>query len=1060
METRCRSAVAMVTIIATMLLVACASRDPLDEAKTLISQLDYVGATRIAKRVVAADTTNAETLAFLLRLHFLSRDTLAFDSLRSVLKASESPIAKLALGEFYFHLSYFDSAVIQFAQINSQGAYSKKANDWLELSLKGVWGQQLTDFASQFKDQGDFDAAVAFADRADRIWQDLNHVGARSFMLAIRSYTHKQLGNNVEADRDAKESLQLAQQTGDRHILANAWLNFGRIAVFSDNWQVALENFQKAEEFARVDIQRSRNIYLRAYTNMATPTLVMGDPKKAKEILLQALSLSERWHDDQSRITVLHNLGRLCLTTNQSSDASKYYEEAMKLSKKLGYHFEYAAGLQGKGFVYQAGGEYEKAVAYVVESNKLFHGIGSKVFETRGILFLAQLYMYMGRHDDALRVAQEGIVAAEATKNKGLIARAHGAVARNYEDQNVYEQALKSYESVLHVARELQDFELMAFAVTAIARCSRFTEGSSSLMSELEAFITEADRRGFTYRAEDARVTLAEIHIARNEFSDAIKLLNEVLHSGKSVEEFGITLEGYESLADAHRGLGESEKASEFFGTAADLYERTVNTMTDGADRVSYFDKFRRCTEKQIALAYERKRYPDVFALAEKAKARSFLGMLSSRELGKVNQADSADIAEAQRLREEVSRHYSRIKESILAEPNVARSGADAKLSNDYEAAQAKLSAYLIEMERRNSRASSLLHVPTVRPEDIQTILPHDALLLEYVVLDDKLLLCSLDHRGNLKVFSLARSRKDLRSSVWSFVDYLRMPESNKDVLQESAVDLGAVLLDSVSASGLFTNINTLIVLADDCLHQLPFQALHFNGQPLIERFAVINYPSASIMSILHKTQNRLLNRDKILAVAYSDGTIPFAEKEIRSIKALFGNSASILSQKNASREIIKRSIHQFDILHFATHGVTTSEDPLLFALQLAPSAGDDGRLFVHDVFGLDLTARHPLVVMSACESGVGRRYALGISAGGEVIGLHRAFISAGASSVVSTLWKVHDEGSAAFMEIFYRELKNTQNAAIALQRTQQAMLATSRFAHPFFWSPYILTGM
>lgn len=1060
METRLRSVVAMIMFTATMLLVACARRNPLDEAKALIGKLDYLGARRITQRVVAANTMNSEAMAFLLRVHFLSRDTVAFDTLRRVLKASESPIAKLALGEFYFHLSYFDSAVIQFAQISSQGTYSKNAGEWLELSLKGVWGQQLVAFVSQFNDQGNFDVTVAFADRADRIWQELDHAGARSFTLAIRAYAHKQLGNNENADRDVKESLQLAQQAGDRHLLANAWLAFGRIEVFSDNWQIALEDFQKAEKFAQVDIQRSRKIYLRAFTNTATPVSVMGDPQKGKEILLQALSLTEKWHDDQSRITVLHNIGRLCLITNERSDARRYYEEAMKLSSQLGYKLEYAAALQGKGFVHQADGEYEKAVNCVLGSNAIFHEIGSKVFEARGILFLAQLYMYMGRYDDASRVAQEGVAAAEATKNKGLIARAYGAIARNYEDQKIYGQALKSYESVLRVARELQDFELMAFAVTAITRCSRFTEGSPSLVSELEAFITEADKRGFIYRAEDARVSLAKVHIARNEFLSAIKLLNKVLSSAKSIEEFGITLEVYESLADAYRGLGENEKAVGFYTTATDLYERAVNSMSFGADRVSYFDKFRYCTENQIALEYDRKRYPEVFELAERAKARTFLGLLSNRELGKVNQVDSADIAEAKRLRDDVSRLYSEIKESTPTEPNATRGLVDEKLSNDYDAAQAKLSAYLLEMERRNSRASSLLHVPTVRLEDIQKILSPTSLLLEYVVLDDKLLVCALNHVGNLKVFSLARSRRDLRSSVRSFVDYLRVPESNKDILQESAVDLGAVLLDSVGASGLFTNVNTLIVLADDCLHQLPFQALRVNGQPVIERFAVINYPSASIMSILHKTQKRFLNHEKVLAIAYSDGSIPFAEKETRSIKALFGNSASILSQKNASREIVLKSIHQFDVLHFATHGVTTSEDPLLFALQLAPSVNDDGRLFVHDVFGLNLTDRNPLVVMSACESGVGGRYALGISTGGEVFGLHRAFIYAGASAVVSTLWKVHDEGSAVFMDIFYRELKGTQNAAVALQRTQQLMLANPKFSHPFFWSPYILTGM
>ena len=77
------------------------------------------------------------------------------------------------------------------------------------------------------------------------------------------------------------------------------------------------------------------------------------------------------------------------------------------------------------------------------------------------------------------------------------------------------------------------------------------------------------------------------------------------------------------------------------------------------------------------------------------------------------------------------------------------------------------------------------------------------------------------------------------------------------------------------------------------------------------------------------------------------------------------------------------------------------------------PGGGEDGRLEVREVFGLDLHAR--LVVLSACETGLGK-----LSRGDEVVGLQRAFLYAGTPAVVTTLWKVDDRASFELIRAFY----------------------------------------
>jgi CHAT domain-containing protein len=138
-------------------------------------------------------------------------------------------------------------------------------------------------------------------------------------------------------------------------------------------------------------------------------------------------------------------------------------------------------------------------------------------------------------------------------------------------------------------------------------------------------------------------------------------------------------------------------------------------------------------------------------------------------------------------------------------------------------------------------------------------------------------------------------------------------------------------------------------------------------------------------------------------------------------------------------------------MLHFATHGEFSSADPLYSGIRLAPDSANDGRLEAAEIFGMDI--QPSLVTLSACRTGLGK-----ITNGGEIIGLNRAFIYAGAPSIVSSLWNVDDDSTARLMEIFYRELR-TDPVDQSLQKAQLALLGSKDFSAPFFWAPFYLTG-
>jgi len=115
------------------------------------------------------------------------------------------------------------------------------------------------------------------------------------------------------------------------------------------------------------------------------------------------------------------------------------------------------------------------------------------------------------------------------------------------------------------------------------------------------------------------------------------------------------------------------------------------------------------------------------------------------------------------------------------------------------------------------------------------------------------------------------------------------------------------------------------------------------------------------------------------------------------------------------------------------------------------PEEAEDGLLTAEDVTGLDLLATE-LVVLSSCETGLGQ-----VHVGEGVFGLRRAFVVAGAKTLVMSLWKVPDEQTRELMDDFYCRLLAGRGRADALREAQLALKA--KYPDPFYWGAFICQG-
>jgi len=185
---------------------------------------------------------------------------------------------------------------------------------------------------------------------------------------------------------------------------------------------------------------------------------------------------------------------------------------------------------------------------------------------------------------------------------------------------------------------------------------------------------------------------------------------------------------------------------------------------------------------------------------------------------------------------------------------------------------------------------------------------------------------------------------------------------------------------------------------------------------------------------------------------------LEFSGKEIENISSFFkGKASTTYLRMNATEENLKKNkeLKGFNYIHFATHGLINEDKPDLSSLVLTSekNSGEDGFLQAAEIFNMKLNA--DLVVLSACQTGLGK-----LVRGEGTVGLTRAFMYAGASSVMVSLWSVSDMSTVTLMGGFYKNLiKNKLSKTDALRKAQLTLMSDEKFAHPFYWAPFVLIG-
>ena len=192
------------------------------------------------------------------------------------------------------------------------------------------------------------------------------------------------------------------------------------------------------------------------------------------------------------------------------------------------------------------------------------------------------------------------------------------------------------------------------------------------------------------------------------------------------------------------------------------------------------------------------------------------------------------------------------------------------------------------------------------------------------------------------------------------------------------------------------------------------------------------------------------------LPLARLNGTRTEAEQISKLAKAS-GGQADVWLDLDANEDNLgTRDVSKYRIIHVATHGLLNADRPQFtgVVLSLVGNKTHDGFVRTDEVFNLRLGS--PLVMLSACETGLGKE-----KRGEGVLGLTRAFMYAGAPTVGVSLWSVADKSTADLMTDFYKRLLTAEGttSSSALRGAQLAMISGKKYSAPFYWAPFVLVG-
>ena len=522
---------------------------------------------------------------------------------------------------------------------------------------------------------------------------------------------------------------------------------------------------------------------------------------------------------------------------------------------------------------------------------------------------------------------------------------------------------------------------------------------------------------------------------------------------------------------------GDSSGAKKLYLNALSLIEKQRATIDSDTKRIVFSGHRNSIYVKLIEIYSQENDAGESFHMIERSKGRVFADLLESKNLHLARNEES-DFYQSYLLKNSEMNEILSHGSISLDQIKYLEENRGIHVSSTFRTTP------LIEFNNLDQakpitlqETESMLSKPTI-----------DSNLIQYFVSAEKTIIVLAG--GNQQIKEVPVGKDQLIKKISQFRELISKGSESQDEFLNLSQELYEILIKPIALN---ISKNRIIISPHGPLHYLPFQLLHDGEKYLIENHTLNYIPSATVLRYLaNKSPIGPLEPDGesgFIATAVVDDSeympgwgaesvsdsvsdnqnsgpptsilllgnpqldsealnLPYSEIEIDNAATFFPDSLK-LSHSEASETNLKNKASSYDILHFATHATFDNDDPFNSSLLLASDGSNDGKLTVEEIYQLQL--KPSLVVLSACETGLGK-----YSAGDEIIGFYRAFMYAGAKSIIATLWPISDEATSFLINEFYQALKKNSLG----ESLRMAQLKTKeKYPNPVNWGGFVLVG-
>ncbi|HYV97869.1 MAG TPA: CHAT domain-containing protein [Gemmatimonadaceae bacterium] len=857
-----------------------------------------------------------------------------------------------------------------------------------------------------------------------------------------------------------EQTLARRAAIGDDRGAASDENNLGLIAQELGDTAQARTLFERAlkrnRDAARVSVA-SDNI-----ANLAGLAVLRGEYERAVAGYRTALSIRHEAGERAREASILQDLGRLELRRGRLDDARAALSEAIRIFDASGQPVDAVLARTDLAMAEGAMGNLQSAVSALRAADSIASRDSQPDLLAGIALMRGDLAVEFNASADAERSYRDAARRFRAAGDSGAAVDADQGLALLYLGNRNAAAARPLLASVLSARRASGDRHAAALAQCLSALAIAETGDTARGVRELRQAADLLHRLADSSAEANAIAELAGIEMRAGRAATAEQLYDRAIALARGTARRAVRAELLAGRARVRSARGNIVGTANDLRAAIDISEALAGVLWLPERRAGFrADKW--TLYQDLALAELRRGDSSAaFAISEQLRGREMLELLDA---GHVSVAHPASALA--RREQELRRRIVTLERTLQVESGPERvrgfafradaSGASAEA---LEAAQREYSEVLVQLHESAPAYGQLVQPQTLDVRAVQARLAADEALLEYLVTDSTAVVFVVRH-SSVRAVDLHISRRNLAAAV----DFSRSVIDGTAVAASSVAwraplqRLYGILIDPVERSGGLQGARTLFIAPHAELHYLPFAALMVPGagaRYLVERFNVAYVPSASVWARLSARRGTASGGD-VVGLAPRTDKLPASRDEVNALRTLYGARAKVFTGRAATRTVLARQASSANVIHLATFGVLNKHNPLFSFVELAPDGADDGRLAVHDVFGMQLRAQ--LVVLSACQTALGSGPLADVPAGDEWVGLSRAFLFAGAHNVMATLWPVQDRAAATLMRTFYEELANNP-PLLALSRAQRRAIRDSRPADPPRWAAYtLITG-